>query len=87
MGHTAFFLREMGYSFQIIRETNKLNLVDFCTAMGVMARMYPTGGGQGIRIRFVKKIKNEYPLRDSGTEYGVHVGAGSRLLKYWIVIL
>jgi len=24
--------------------------------------MHPTGGGKGIRIRFVKKIKNEYPL-------------------------
>ncbi len=77
----------MGDSFQIIRETNRLNWADFGTAMGVMARMYPTGGGRGIRIRFVKKIRNEYPLRDSGTKTGVDFGAIGRLLKYGIVIL
>jgi hypothetical protein len=71
MGHFAFFAVKRVF-VSITHKTNRQDWAVFGTAMGGGARIHPTGGGQGIRIRFVKKIKNEYLLRVTGTEQGVY---------------
>lgn len=86
MGHSAFFCGKWGIRFKLFAK--RIGNIGRILAQPWGAwRECTHGWGSGYSYSFRKKIKNEYPLRDSGTEYGVHVGAGSRLLKYGIVIL